>query len=137
MKELQWVGPVAAARSEYFWLTGDADRAAAEARRWLPLAAERHRWIAGELALRLWRAEPDLDPPDRIDEPYALLIRGDWAAAAAIWAQRGSLWTRAEALAYGDGDAAVEALRIADGMGATRVAQRWRADLRGRRRLPA
>jgi DNA-binding SARP family transcriptional activator/tetratricopeptide (TPR) repeat protein len=137
MKELQWVGPVAAARSEYFWLAGDPDRAAAEARRWLPLAAERHRWVAGELALRLWRAEPDLDPPDRIDEPYALLIRGDWAGAAAIWARRGSLWTRAEALACGDRDATVEALRIADGMGATRVAQRWRADLRGRGLQPA
>ena len=132
MKELQWVGPVAAARSEHFWLAGDVERAAAEARRWLPLAAERHRWIAGELALRLWRAEPDLDPPEGIDEPYALLIGGDWAAAATIWARRGSLWTRAEALICGDDDAVAEALRIADEMGASRVAQRWRADLHRR-----
>jgi hypothetical protein len=64
------------------------------------------------------------------------LIRGDWAGAAQIWARRGSLWTRAEALAYGDRDATVEALRIADGMGATRVAQRWRSDLRRRRQQP-
>jgi DNA-binding CsgD family transcriptional regulator len=132
MKEMQWVGPVAAARSEHFWLAGDTARAAEEARRWLPLAVERHRWLAGELALRLWRAEPDLSPPDGIDEPYALLIRGDWAAAAAMFAARGSTWTRAEALVSGDDDAVAEALRIADGMGAARVAQHWRGELRRR-----
>ncbi|HWM59066.1 MAG TPA: BTAD domain-containing putative transcriptional regulator [Pseudonocardia sp.] len=137
MKELQWVGPVAAARSEHFWLAGDTERAAAEARRWLPLAVERHRWLAGELALRLWRAEPNLSPPERIDEPYALLISGDWRAAAAIWASRGSVWSRAEALICGDAEAAAEALRTADALGATRVAQAWRAGV-GRRglRLP-
>lgn len=132
MKELQWVGPVAAARSEHFWLAGDPARAAAEARRWLGAAVAGHRWIAGELALRLWRAEPDVAPPDGIDEPYAQLIDGDWAGAAAVWAQRGCVWTRAEALVCGDDDAVAEALGIADALGATRVARRWRAELRRR-----
>jgi DNA-binding SARP family transcriptional activator/DNA-binding CsgD family transcriptional regulator/tetratricopeptide (TPR) repeat protein len=131
-KELQWVGPVAAARAEHLWLAGDDTGAAEEARRWLPLAAQGHRWIAGELALRLWRAEPDLVPPDGVDEPYALLIGGDWAGAAAIWEQRGCVWTRAEALIHGDDDAIAEALRTVDGLHADRVAQRWRADLRRR-----
>jgi hypothetical protein len=127
MKEMQWVGPVAAARSEHFWLAGDLERAADEARRWLPLAVARHRWLAGELALRLWRAEPGLDPPAGIDEPYARLIRGDWAGAAAIWAERGSTWTLAEALIHGDAGAMAEALRIAEAMGGARVARSWRA----------
>ena len=69
-------------------------------------------------------------PPERIDEPYALLIRGDWAAAAAIWAA--GRVDPGRGLICGDADAAAEALRIADGMGAVRVAQRWRADLRRR-----
>ena len=127
MNEMQWVGPVAAARSEYFWLAGDAERAAAEARRWLPLAIQRHRWLAGELALRLWRADPDTVAPAGIDEPYARLLGGDWAGAAAIWAKRGSTWTRAEALSCGDAAAVAEALRVVESMGGHAVAGRWRS----------
>ncbi|TQM01840.1 BTAD domain-containing putative transcriptional regulator [Pseudonocardia kunmingensis] len=126
MREMQWVGPVAAARSELFWLNGDTARAAAEARRWLPLAVRRHRWLAGELALRLWRAEPGVAAPAGIDRPYALLVDGDWAGAAAIWADRGCVWTRAEALACGDAEAVAEAVALAESLGAAPVARRWR-----------
>ncbi|MBO4274306.1 helix-turn-helix transcriptional regulator [Microbispora triticiradicis] len=57
---------------------------------------------------------------------------GDWAGAAAEWARRGAAYARVEALAGGDRDAAAEALRVLDGLGATRVADRVRAELRGR-----
>ena len=53
--------------------------------------------------------------------PYRLMIDGDWAGAAAAWADLAAPYLRAEALAHGDRAAAVEALRLLDGLGATRA----------------
>jgi DNA-binding NarL/FixJ family response regulator len=61
-----------------------------------------------------------------------LIIAGRWRAAAAAWAQQGCLYPRAEALACGDAQAAAEALRIYDRLGAVRPARRLRAELRER-----
>jgi DNA-binding NarL/FixJ family response regulator len=60
------------------------------------------------------------------------MIEGDWAAAAAEWERRGATYLRAEALAAGDEAAAGEALRILDGLGATRAAEFHRGELRKR-----
>lgn len=131
--ELQWAAPVASARSELFWLEGDLTRAVEDPLRWLPLAVRRgQRWITAELVRRLRRAGWSGAVPDAIDDPTRLLINGDWAGAAKAWQDLGAQWARAETLVQGDETAAAEALRIADGLGATQVARRWRAELRDR-----
>jgi DNA-binding NarL/FixJ family response regulator len=60
------------------------------------------------------------------------MIDGDWQRSSAEWARRGATYLRAEALAAGDDPAAGEALRILDGLGATRAADFLRAELRKR-----
>ena len=131
--ELQRIGPVSAARSEYFWLENNAERAADEARHGLELALRiDHPWLAGELAFRLWRVGGLAEVPAGIPEVYRAAIKGDWRAAADAWGERGALYARAEALSLGDDDAATEALQVMDDLGATRAAQRLRFDLRSR-----
>jgi DNA-binding CsgD family transcriptional regulator/tetratricopeptide (TPR) repeat protein len=134
------VVPVADARSEYFLWVGDADRAQQEARQGLDLLG----WnggppfVVGRLVWRLWKAGGIDQRPATVAEPYQMMIRGDWAAAAAEWAARGATYLRIEALALGDEASGAEALRLLDGLGATRAAGHVRADLRRRgfSRLP-
>jgi DNA-binding CsgD family transcriptional regulator len=131
--EVQRIGPVAAARAEYFTLAGDGRRAAEEARRGLLLArAKGHPYHTAELAYRLWRATGENDEPATGSTPYHLLMRGDWAAAATAWAALGSRYAQVDALAQGDGPAVTEALRALAALGADAAAERVRADLRGR-----
>jgi DNA-binding CsgD family transcriptional regulator/tetratricopeptide (TPR) repeat protein len=135
--ELQFVGPAAIALAETLWLSGEDDRAAAEARRGL-LVAERagQRWFVGELAFWLWRADGSADRvTPAAARPFRLLIAGDWAASAREWVARGCPWAQAEALSHGDPDAVVAALRIFDRLGAVRPARRLRARLRADGRL--
>ncbi len=126
--------PVADARSEYFLWAGDADRAQQEARQGLHLAG----WdggppiVVGRLAWRLWRAGGTDDWPATMAEPYQLMMRGEWAAAAAEWAARGATYLRIEALASGDEASGAEALRLLDGLAASRAASYVRAQLRRR-----
>ncbi|MET7669008.1 ATP-binding protein [Micromonospora luteifusca] len=132
-RELQFVVPVAAALAERQWLAGDPGPAVAELRRVHRLAAEACQpWFAGELAYWLWRVGQPVGDTGALASPYRRLIEGDWAGAAGEWQQLGCPYSRAEALACGDGPAAGEALRILDGLGAVAVARRVRADLRGR-----
>jgi DNA-binding CsgD family transcriptional regulator len=132
-EELQRIGPVAAARSEYFLLTGDPDRAAEEARSGLALAvAKGHRQFIDELAYRLWQATGEMVDPTDAGGPHRMLMAGDWAGAAREWARRGRGYTRLDALAAGDRPAAAEALRVLNEIGADRAAHRLRAWLRRR-----
>ncbi|MFC4943041.1 ATP-binding protein [Pseudonocardia sp. GCM10023141] len=131
--ELAWIVPTAIARSEYFWLEGDFPQAAQEVLRWIPLATQRrHRWWLSALAFRLWKADPAAELPPELDLPHRLLLEGDAAAAAAEWERRGCLHSRIEVLACGAAEAATEALRISDALGATRLGVRWRDELRRR-----
>jgi DNA-binding CsgD family transcriptional regulator len=131
--ELQWVGPVAAARSEHFLLAGDAKRAADEARHGLDLAmTARHPFYIGELAYRLWRAGGTDRAPTDAAHPYRMMINADWARAAEEWTRRGYGYARVEALSGGDRTATGEALRILDELGAVRASQQLRAELRRR-----
>ncbi|MBB6476509.1 LuxR C-terminal-related transcriptional regulator [Sphaerisporangium rubeum] len=130
--EVQRVCPVASVRSEYFLMYGDRRRATEEARIGLePAVAARHPVYGGELAYRLWRAG-GTEVPGGVVGPYRMMIDGDWAGAAAEWMRRGAPYARVEALADGDRDAATEALRVLDGLGAVRVADDVRARLRRR-----
>lgn len=131
--EPQFVAPASAALSEWFWLIGDPDRAAAEAKRGLEVAGRSGQpWYTGELAFRLWRAGGLSEAPAGAARPYRLLIDGDWRGAAAEWLARGCPYPAAEALSCGDADAVAEALRIFDGFGAVVPARRLRAELRDR-----
>jgi DNA-binding CsgD family transcriptional regulator/tetratricopeptide (TPR) repeat protein len=131
--EMQFVAPAAIARAEYFWLAGDLDRAAADAKFGLEVVDRaRHPWFAGELAFWLWRCGRLGEAPAYAAEPYRLMIDGDWRAAAEWWAARGCPYSRAEALSGGDGEAVAEALRVFDSFGAVVPARRLRAALRDR-----
>jgi DNA-binding CsgD family transcriptional regulator len=131
--ELQFVGPVAAALAEHYWIAGDRARSAAEARRGYGLAVRiAQPWFAGQLAFWQWRAGEPVEVPEPVAAPYRMLIGGDWRGAAAEWERRGCTYARAEALACGDDEAGAEALRIMDGLGAAGAARRLRAELRDR-----
>jgi DNA-binding CsgD family transcriptional regulator/tetratricopeptide (TPR) repeat protein len=131
--EIQRICPVAAARSEHFLISGDADRAAAEARRGLTLAVGRqHRRYTGELTCLLWRAGGRVEGLEDPDGPFGQLIAGRWAEAADSWERIGRRFMRVGALGLGDANAAGEALAMLERIGARRTAEWLRADLRRR-----
>ncbi|GGM55299.1 AAA family ATPase [Dactylosporangium sucinum] len=131
---VQFVAPVADGRSEYFLWNGDPERARAEAMRGLELAAavEGQPFVTGRLALRYRRAGGTGDLPEAVAPPYRWMIDGDWRNAAAEWDRRGGWLLETEALAGGDEEAALVALRRYDELGAVRVAEHLRAELRRR-----
>jgi DNA-binding CsgD family transcriptional regulator/tetratricopeptide (TPR) repeat protein len=140
VEDLVMVAAVADARSESLLWSGEREGAQDAARRALARArtlggTER---IIGRLAYRVWRAGGEDESPPEAAEPYAAMIRGDWRRASAEWETRGATVLRAEALAAGDDAAAAEALRVLDGLGATRAANFVRSELRrrGSRRVP-
>lgn len=120
-----------AARAEHAWLTHDMDSIGAEADE----AHERavslgHRWIAGALALWLWKAGRLSGTPNTCAEPYRLQIAGRWREAAETWAGLGLPYHRAVALADGDTEAKVMALDTLDRLGTSALAARLRQELR-------
>jgi DNA-binding CsgD family transcriptional regulator/tetratricopeptide (TPR) repeat protein len=135
--ELQWIAPVAAARAEHAWLSGDDGRVVEEAAGTFELAVQAaHPWFAGELACWLRLAGAPVEAPAVAAEPQRLLVAGDWHAAADAWRRLGWPYERALALACGDQDEALlEALRLLDGLGARQAALRLRRQLRRRGNL--
>jgi DNA-binding CsgD family transcriptional regulator len=138
--ELQWIGPVVAARAEHAWLNGDDARAIEEIRPGYALAEQaRHPWFGGELALwsRLAGGAPLV--PSVMPLPHRLLLDGDWRGAADEWRRLGWAYHEALALMTGDdGEAHRRALSLLDGLGARQAALRVRRELRrrGTRGLP-
>jgi hypothetical protein len=131
--ELQWVGPVAAARAEEAWLHEETDRVAVEVADAFRLAVlARHPWYAGELAMRLWQVDALPELPAVAAEPYRLLLTGNWRGAADAWQALGCPYERAQALAHGDNEACLEALGLLDGLGGGQAAQRVRRQLAAR-----
>jgi DNA-binding CsgD family transcriptional regulator len=118
--ELRRLGALAAARAEAAWLAGDLERTAQETEAALELALEkRHPWFLGELAL--WRRAAGVReaPPEFLAEPYALLLAGDWQAAAAAWDRLGCPYEKALALAASEeAGPLLRALSIARELGA-------------------
>lgn len=146
LDELQRIGPVAVARLEEAWLRGEpADALEAG----LAIHEEAVRLgeppLRAELAYRLGKAgapvaEEELaalvaDPPT----PYALQAVGRWRDAAKLWREAGCAYHEAEALADADDEAALlEALALADRLGAVPLARHVRRRLRdlGARNVP-
>ncbi|GHO90428.1 hypothetical protein KSF_004760 [Reticulibacter mediterranei] len=117
--ELQRIAPVAAARAETAWLSGDLKRCQAEAHEGYDLAlAHTDLWALGELSIWLWRAGELTQAPRRVAEPFARQIAGDWRAAAEQWVLLGCPYEQALALADGDGEAMLTALALLERLGA-------------------
>jgi DNA-binding SARP family transcriptional activator len=100
--------PVACARAEAAWISGDDARAATEAGRALAPAREvGDPWYVGELASWLRRAGAPLEAPHPLPEPYALELAGGWDRAAAAWAALGCHYEAALCRGEADDPAAV------------------------------
>ncbi len=82
--EAQRIVPVAAARAERAWLSGDPATARTEAEAARAQAGSRSGWESGLIALWLWRGGAPAKT-EGLPEPIALEMRGEWCAAAAAW----------------------------------------------------
>jgi DNA-binding CsgD family transcriptional regulator len=103
--ELQYVGPVAAARAEAAWLRGRTEDVAAATSGALDLAVERRAgWLVGELAW-LRRLAGVRETVDGATGPYALQLAGDATAAAQRWRELGCPYDAALALVDSDDEA--------------------------------
>jgi ATP/maltotriose-dependent transcriptional regulator MalT len=137
--EIQRLAPIAAARVEFAWLTGNNEQIISEAQSLLKLAkGENDPWVQGEFAFWLWRAGIDQPLTQEMAEPYALQIAGNWRAAADRWRDIGSPYEEANALFDGDEAAQREALAIFEKLGAEPAAEKVRQKLRntGARGIP-
>ena len=139
--ELQYIGPVAAARAEALWLEGRAPEIEAATQPAFELARDcKASWLVGELACWRWRAGVREElAAGAAAVPYALSIAGEWARAAAWWTEIRCPYEAALALADADDvDALRQALAELQALGAGRVvaivARGLRA--RGARGLP-
>ena len=122
--ELQRVEPVAIARAEAAWLSGDDNRVIAETDRIAELARQcGARWVSGEIAVWRHRAGADADPRIEVAEPYALELAGAHEQAAECWTALGCPYEAALALAGSDDEAAQRrALELLQDLGATATA---------------
>jgi len=117
--ELQRIGRIAAASAEVAWYKGDAQRVAERAKLGLEAAVGKHdTWLVGQLAFWAHRADPTVQLPSDIAEPYALMIAGQWETAAAAWHALGMPYEQALALAEGSEDALRDSLGILEQLGA-------------------
>jgi len=139
-EEVQRIGPVAVAFADAAWLAGDNDRIVREVQPAYDLAMEgRDPWIAGELAVWLWRAGALTSPPSNVARPYALEMCGDWRAAADAWHGLGCGYDYATVLAWhGSECEQLEALTVMEQLGATAAGAALRRIMRaqGVRRIP-
>jgi DNA-binding CsgD family transcriptional regulator/tetratricopeptide (TPR) repeat protein len=129
--ELQRLAPVAAARAEARWLSGEDDRIAVETDEALALAAEvGDPWPIGELCA--WRRRGGIGyAGPAAAEPFRLELEGDAAAAAAAWSALGCPYEAALALATSDDEPArrrglAELRRLGGQPAAARVARALR-----------
>lgn len=138
--ELQWLGPVTAARLEAAWLSGrHGDELVASGPVLQSCIASRAAWWAGEIAW--WRHCAGIDEPvpDCAAEPWALQIAGRTQAAADAWHRLECPYEEAVALAFSDDtDDLRTALDLFESLGAqpaaSLVTQRMRRG--GVRRIP-
>ncbi len=130
--ESQRLVPVAAARAEAAWLAGRPGDVVAEIdRAWDAAAAHPQPWELGELSWWLHLAGESRPARGPLARPFALMLAGEYGAAAAEWDGRGCpLWS-AYALAFSPGLG--DAQRCLDLLGPLDVPAVRRAVLRDRR----
>lgn len=128
--EPQRMAPVASVRAELAWLRGDTQQLISEARSFFNLAKGRGGpWFQGEFAFWMWRAGV-VETVEKVAEPYALQMSGDWRGAAAAWKRIGCPYEEAMALADGDEAAKLSAVEILERLGAGPALERLRKSLR-------
>lgn len=99
--EGQRLVPVAVAMAEAAWLAGDARQVVASVdHAWPEASARPERWELGELSWWLRVAGESRPSPVPVAHPFALMLDGRWADAAAEWAVRGCRRWQAIALAH-------------------------------------
>jgi ATP/maltotriose-dependent transcriptional regulator MalT len=107
--ELQRLGPVAAARAEARWLTGEAELVRAESEQALELATRYESpWWTGQL--HVWRRRAGLDEPipwELVAEPYRLELTDAFDASCAAWSRLGCPYEAAMAYVRGHDEAAL------------------------------
>lgn len=130
-KEIERIAPIALARAEMAWFAGKREQAVAEVQSILQMAESlKDLWLRGQMAFWLWRAGVTQAIEQKIAEPYALQIGGDWKAAAGCWKEIGCPYEEGVALSDGDEAAQREALAIFEKLGANPAAERLRQRLR-------
>jgi DNA-binding CsgD family transcriptional regulator/tetratricopeptide (TPR) repeat protein len=138
-REVQRIGPLAAARAEAAWLEGRTAAIVEETQVAFELARTRDStWMLAELAL--WRRRAGLDEEvPAAAEPFAVEAAGDWRAAAELWTSRSCPYEAALALGGAEDEEplrdALERLR-ALGANATAAVIARRLRERGARGLP-
>ena len=106
--ELQRIEPVAVARAEAAWLTGDRERVIEETERVAALARRRRAgWVTGEIACWRRRAGAEAPPDAGHAEPFALELAGKAEQAGQRWDALGCPYEAAVARA-GSGAEAVQ-----------------------------
>lgn len=122
--QLQHLAPVAAARAEAAWLSGDGAAIDGMTREAFDRAAQANDpWTLGELAYWRRRGGIESEAPNAAAEPYALMMAGDWARAAEAWRTLGCPYETALALAEGAAeDPLRQALGIFEQLGARPLA---------------
>lgn len=138
--ELQGVEPVAVARAEAAWLSGQRDLVAPCTDGALALAVRRNAtWVVGELACWRWRAGIQDDALPSLPKPYDLEVSGQWSRAAKYWDSMGCPYDTALALASADDEDVLRGA-LADlqqlGAEATAAVVQRRLRQRGARRVP-
>jgi DNA-binding CsgD family transcriptional regulator/tetratricopeptide (TPR) repeat protein len=118
--ELQWLGPVTAARLEAAWLDGRDASVVPGSDSVLQACIDKGaRWWAGEIAW--WRRCLGIEEkaPQCAAEPWALLLAGRAGDAAAAWHRIGCPYEEAVALAHSDEPADLRgAFELFDSLGA-------------------
>jgi len=124
--DLVHLGAVSAARAEIAWLSGDDEKAQAEAQTGLAAAREHgDQWQIDQLRRWVYRAGGTCDTTDgEGGTPFERELRGDWCGAAEEWDRRGCQYDAALAQLGGDVAAVSAALATFRRLGAKAAARR-------------
>ena len=132
-REIQRHAPVAVARAEAAWLRDELEAIPEVAGLGYELALSHNDpWVFGELAYWMSRAGFGPIPLERVAPPYADMIRGQWSAAAQVWAEMGCPYEQALAWLDGDTAAQLRAVAIFEELGARPAAELLRRRLAAR-----
>jgi DNA-binding CsgD family transcriptional regulator/tetratricopeptide (TPR) repeat protein len=133
------IAPVVSARAEAAWLEGRAEAALEETDRIWESTLERAVSASiGELSVWRHYAGADDIPTERLEEPYAETLGGDWREACRVWSELGCQYRWALAAAEGDEEHQRRAVETLHALGAPAAATAVTRRLRqaGARNLP-
>jgi ATP/maltotriose-dependent transcriptional regulator MalT len=101
-REAQLVVPIRLALSEWAWLAGDLDRAAAEVRLASGDVTSMSAHVLREFLLLARRTGVEVPSVDSSDAPTRLILAGDHRGLARLWEERGCPYDAADALIESD-----------------------------------